>query len=131
MRCYGSISYAGMMSFIYAGLTPDDPRVKAALKWLSENYTVDENPGMGAEGLFYYYHTMSKALSVAHIAKLDTKDGKSVDWRSALAEKLLSTQGSDGSWVNNNSSRWMEGEPVLVTTYTILALEQIAQALKN
>ncbi len=101
MRCYGSISYAGMLSFIYAGLTPDDPRVQAALQWLGENYTLDENPGMGAEGQFYYYHTMAKALSVAGIDELKTKDGKVVDWRDDLGRKLLNIQAGDGSWKND------------------------------
>ena len=129
MRCYGSISYAGMLSFIYAGLTPEDPRVTAALQWLGENYSVDENPGMGAEGLFYYYHTMAKALSVAGVPMLKTKSGN-VDWRDTLGRKLISIQATDGSWKNTASSRWMEGDPVLVTAYTVLALEQIHRAIK-
>jgi squalene-hopene/tetraprenyl-beta-curcumene cyclase len=130
MRSYGSISYAGMMSFIYAGLTPDDPRVQAALQWLSENYTLDENPGMGAEGQFYYYHTMAKALSAAGIDELKTKDGKTVNWRNELARKLLNTQASDGSWKNTTAARWMEGDPVLVTAYTLLALEHMHRTLR-
>lgn len=129
MRYYGSISYAGMMSFIYAGLTAEDPRVQAALQWLSENYVLDENPGMGAEGLYYYYHTMAKALSVAGIEKLKTKTG-TVDWREALGRKLISVQSPEGSWVNSGSGRWMESSPVLVTAYTVLALEHVHRALK-
>ena len=129
MRSYGSITYAGMMSFIYAGLTADDPRVQAALKWLGENYTLDENPGMGGEGMFYYFHTMAKALSAAGVDELKTKDGKSVNWRDELARKLLNTQSGDGSWKNAKAARWMEGDPVLVTGYTILALEHIHRSL--
>lgn len=130
MRCYGSISYAGMLSFIYAGLTADDPRVQAALQWLGENYTLDENPGMGSEGLYYYYHTMAKAMSASGLDTLKTKAGHPVDWRETLGRKLLAIQNSDGSWTNKASSRWMEGDPVLVTAYTVLALEQVARALK-
>jgi squalene-hopene/tetraprenyl-beta-curcumene cyclase len=130
MRCYGSISYAGMLSFIYAGLNADDARVKAALQWLGDNYTLEENPGMGAEGLFYYYHTMAKAMTASGLDSLKTKSGKSVDWRETLGRKLLAIQNSDGSWANKASSRWMEGDPVLVTAYTVLALEQVQRALK-
>ncbi len=129
MRYYGSISYAGMLSFIYAGLSPEDPRVKAAIQWLGENYTLDENPGMGAEGLFYYYHTMAKALSTADVTTLKTKTG-SVDWRAPLSRKLISLQGADGSWRNAASGRWMESDPVLVTAYTVLALEQVHRSIK-
>ncbi len=129
MRSYGSISYAGMLSFIYAGLTADDPRVQAALQWLGENYTLEENPGMGQEGRFYYYHTMAKALSTAGVEELKTKDGKTVNWRDALGRHLLDTQKSDGSWLND-TGRWMESDPVLVTAYTVLALEHIHRTLK-
>lgn len=129
MRSYGSISYAGMLSFIYAGLTPEDPRVQAALQWLGENYTLDENPGMGQEGRYYYYHTMAKALSVAGVEQLKTKDGKMVDWRNELSRHLLNHQKPDGSWIND-TGRWMENDPVLVTSYTLLALEHIYRALQ-
>lgn len=129
MRSYGSISYAGMLSFIYAGLTPEDPRVQAALQWLGENYTLDENPGMGQEGKFYYYHTMAKALSVAGVETLKTKDGKTVDWRNELTRHLLNTQKPDGSWLND-TGRWMENDPVLVTAYTLLALEHVHRTLR-
>ena len=63
LRSYGSISYAGMMSFAYARVEKDDDRVRAVIDWLGSNYTLDENPGMGQEGLYYYYHLMAKALS--------------------------------------------------------------------
>ena len=129
MRFYGSISYAGMLSFIYAGLTPADPRVKAALEWLGDNYTVDENPGQGAEGLYYYYHTMAKALATAGLNTLKTKSGEA-DWKADLSRKLISLQNADGSWANTASGRWMESNPVLVTAYTVLALEQIQRAMK-
>ncbi len=130
LRSCGSMTYAGMMSFIYAGLTPDDPRIKAALKWLGENYTLDENPGLGAEGMFYYFHTMSRALSVAGLDTLTTKDGKTVNWREDLAHKLLNTQAGDGSWKNSTAARWMEGDPNLVTAYTCLALEHVYRTLR-
>lgn len=124
LRSYGSISYAGLLSLIYAKLTPDDPRVVAVKEWLGKNYTLAENPGMGAEGLFYYYQTMSKALSAANIDKLKLADGKEVDWRSDLANALLTRQREDGSWANANG-RWMESNPVLVTAYSVMALEQL------
>ncbi|MBB5032199.1 hypothetical protein [Prosthecobacter vanneervenii] len=103
--------------------------MKAALEWLGNNYTVDENPGMGAEGLFYYYHTMAKALATAGIDQLKTKSG-AVNWTAELSHKLIILQNSDGSWANTVSGRWMESDPVLVTAYTVLALEQVYRAMK-
>ncbi len=125
MRSYGSISYAGLLSFIYAGLDESDPRVKAAVTWLSENFTLDQNPGMGAEGQFYYYHTMAKTLTAAKLDELTLKDGKKVDWRTALTGKLLNTQEADGSWANKVAGRWMESDPVLVTSYVLMGLSHV------
>lgn len=128
LRSYGSISYAGLMSFIYAGLDANDPRVKAVIEWLSANFTLDENPGLGGEGKFYYYHTMAKALSAAKLDLLKLKDGKVIDWRAELGRKLLNIQSGDGSW-KNDAGRWMESDDVLVTAYTLLALARIHQGL--
>jgi squalene-hopene/tetraprenyl-beta-curcumene cyclase len=114
---------------VYAKLGPDDPRVKAVKEWLGKNYTVEENPGMGQQGLYYYYHVMSKALTAANLGKLPLKDGKSADWRNDLATKLLSSQREDGSWVNTNS-RWWEADPQLVTCFSILTLQQLYRAME-
>lgn len=124
LRSYGSISYAGLLSLIYAKLGPDDPRVKTVKEWLGRNYTLEENPGMGAEGLYYYYQTMSKALSAAGIDKLQLAGGKEADWRTDLAGAILKKQREDGSWANANG-RWMESNPVLVTAYCVMSLEQL------
>ena len=43
------MTYAGLKSMIYAGVKHDDPRVKAAYEWIQKHYTLDENPGMGAQ----------------------------------------------------------------------------------
>lgn len=128
LRSYGSISYAGLLSFIYADLKKNDPRVQAAFEWLQKNYTLEENPGMGQEGLFYYYHTMAKALSAYGEDKLTLADGKAIDWRQQLVKKLLNLQQGDGSWVNENG-RWWEKDPVLVTAYAVISLEILHHGL--
>lgn len=128
LRSYGTMSYAGLLSFIYADLKKDDPRVIAALDWLSKNYTLEENPGMGRQGLYYYYHLMAKGLAAAGTEKLKTAEGKQVDWVRDLALKLVNLQAADGSWVND-TARWMETDPVLVTAYSVMALEIIYQQL--
>jgi squalene-hopene/tetraprenyl-beta-curcumene cyclase len=73
---------------------------------------------------------MAKALSAANINELTLENGKAVDWRNDLATKLLSTQREDGSWANKNG-RWMESNPILVTAYTVLALEQIYDSIPS
>lgn len=128
LRSYGSISYAGLLSLIYAKLEADDPRVIAVKEWLGKNYTVEENPNMGPQGLFYYYQAMAKALNAAGIDKLQLENGNVADWRKDLAAKLLTEQRENGSWANSNG-RWMESNPVLVTAYTVMALEEIYRAI--
>ena len=58
------MTYAGLKSFLYAGLKKDDMRVKAAMDWIKRHYDLTENPGVGKQGLFYYYHVFAKALAV-------------------------------------------------------------------
>ena len=121
LRSYGSMTYAGFKSMIYAGVSQDDPRVEAALKWIQSNYTLAENPGMGQQGRFYYYHTFAKALDAAGLDQLVEANGTERNWREDLVAALAKTQHEDGSWTNP-SSRWLEGDPNLVTAYCLLAL---------
>ena len=128
LRSYGSMSYAGLLSLIYAKVSADDPRVIAVKEWLGKNYTLTENPGMGSQGMYYYYQTMAKALTAANVNQLKLDNGKEVDWRNELAGKLLASQRENGSWVNDNG-RWMESNAVLVTAYTVLSLEQVYDSI--
>ena len=121
LRSYGSMTYSGFKSMIYAGLTKDDPRVKAALQWIRKNYDVKSNPGMGDAGLYYYYHTFAKALDALGINEIEDAKGVKHDWRRELTDELARRQKENGSWVNTDS-KWMEGDPNLATAFALLAL---------
>ncbi len=121
LRSYGSMTYAGLKSMIYAGVSKDDPRVKAAVDFLSKHYDLEANPGMGQEGLFYYYHTMAKALDAYGQETFEDAQGVAHHWKAELRQQLASLQLKDGSWVNP-TTRWMEGDPNLVSGYALLAL---------
>ncbi|MFM7160371.1 MAG: prenyltransferase/squalene oxidase repeat-containing protein [Planctomycetaceae bacterium] len=122
LRSYASMTYAGLKSMIFAGVGPDDPRVKAAFDWLKKHYSLSENPGMGQKGLYYYYHTFAKALAAAGVDEFVDAAGVKHDWRVELAEQLLKAQRENGAWLNTEAG-WMEGDPNLVTAYALLALE--------
>ncbi len=126
LRSYGSMSYAGLLSFIYADLKPTDARVVAVKEWLGTNFTVEENPGMGQQGLFYYFHTMSKVL--AQLDSFKTADGKVIPWRDQLCKVLFNKPQTDGSWATENG-RWLEKDPVLVTAYAVLTLGHLYRGL--
>jgi squalene-hopene/tetraprenyl-beta-curcumene cyclase len=136
LRSYGSMTYAGLKSMIYAGVSHDDPRVKAAWGWITSNFTVDENPGMSASGpenaqggLFYYFYTMARALNVYGQPVIVDPQGHKHDWRVELIQKLATLQKDDGSFVGQ--PKWMESNPVLVTAYTVIALETAKNDLKQ
>lgn len=129
LRSYGSMTYAGFKSMLYAGLSQDDVRVKAAFDWVRHHWTFDENPGLGQQGLYYYYHTMSRALRIAQQDEFADAKGEKHNWRTELIDALLTRQHEDGSWVNQ-ADRWMEGNPALVTAYAVLALEEAMKPVR-
>lgn len=127
LRSYGSMTYAGLLSFLHARVDKDDERVQAAVRWLARRWTLEENPGIGTDGLYYSYKVMAKALNAYGEDTLTLQNGKRVTWRPALVQKLVSLQRIDpatglGYWRNDNN-RWWENDPNLVTSYALLALE--------
>ena len=121
MRSAAGMTYAGLKSMIYAGLKQDDPRVKAALDFIKKNYSLADNPGQGERGLYYYYHTFAKALSLLGEPTITDASGTAHDWRKELVAVLAKRQDADGGWVNKADS-FMEGDPNIVTSYAMLAL---------
>ena len=121
LRSYASMTYAGLKSYLYAGLDKDDIRVKAALDWISRHYDLDNNPGMGKQGLYYYYHVFARTLHTLGQPTITDSEGKAHQWRADLIKKLAAFQKEDGSWINE-ADRWYESDPNLVTAYSLLAL---------
>lgn len=128
-KVYGSMTYAGLKSMIYAGymkddkLNKNDPRVKAAVEWASKHYSVDKNPGVGTAGLFYYLETFTKALHAYGEAEIKDASGKMRNWRADVVNKLVSIQKEEGYWVNDNG-RWMENVPEMVTAFALATMNK-------
>lgn len=121
LRSEGAMTYVGLKSFLYAGVTQDDPRVKAAIDWIGRHYSLEENPGTGQAGYYYYVHTFAKALDAIGSPTLTDASGTEHDWRQELFAELASRQREDGSWSNENSA-FLENQPELATAFAILAL---------
>lgn len=127
LRSYGSMTYVGFKSLLYADLSRDDARVRAALDWIRLYWRLDSNPNMpydrSLQGLYYYYHAMAKALRAWGEGSITATDGAVHVWRHELIGALAERVAPDGSWVND-ADRWFESDPNLVTAYAVLALEE-------
>lgn len=118
---YGTMSYAGLVSFLYADADRSDPRVKSAYRWIRKHYDLHENVGKKDMGLYYYYRIMAKALAKWGEPTIVTDDGVERVWAKDLADRLLELQRPDGSWRNANEA-FLEGDTVLVTAYAVRTL---------
>lgn len=131
LRAYGSMTYAAFKSLIYANLSRQDRRVRLAYEWIRRNYTVEENPGVGSDGFYYYALSFGRALSAwggstitpigAGGAELPERD-----WQNDLVDRLGTLQNEDGSF-RSIDDRWMENDAVLITAYALIALQQTAR----
>ncbi|MFK5955898.1 MAG: prenyltransferase/squalene oxidase repeat-containing protein [Planctomycetota bacterium] len=132
-RSYGSMTYALLKCFLFAGVPKEDPRVVAAVGWISAHWTLEVNPGFdpmvdprgGFQGLYYYYLSLAQALDAAEIEVLESAGGVQHVWREELGAKLIAVQQEDGHWVNQDAPRWWEGNPVLCTAYALGAMRVV------
>ena len=67
-------------------------------------------------------HTFAKSLDVLGEDLFEDAAGVKHDWRRELTEELAARQKENGSWINTESARRMEGDPNLVTSFSLLAL---------
>ncbi len=122
LRSLGAMTYGGLKSFLYAGVGKDDPRVQGAVNWIRRHYTLDENPGMGQAGLYYYYHTFGKAMSALGEDRFEDAKGQKHDWRRELFEAIRKRQQDNGSFLNKGDKAFGEADPNLATAFALLAL---------
>jgi squalene-hopene/tetraprenyl-beta-curcumene cyclase len=117
------MTHAGLLSLLFAGVDKNDPRVQAAYDWIRANYTLETNPGAKEDqGLYYYYNAFAKAMYAFGEPEITDAGGQTHNWRNDLAGKLMSLKREDGSWVNETSKRWWEGDPNLCTAWSVIAL---------
>lgn len=131
LRSYGSMTYAGFKSMLYADVDRNDVRVRQALDWIRGHWTLAANPNMpgeqSQEGLYYYYHVFARAMTAWGEPTITDQAGRAHDWRAELCEALLARQRADGSWVNEQD-RWEEGNPYYVTALAVLSLQTAVEA---
>jgi squalene-hopene/tetraprenyl-beta-curcumene cyclase len=116
---YGSMTYAGVKSLLHANIQKSDIRLQKAVKWISNNYTLEENPGFGSTSLYYYYMTFAKCLHILDEDIIIDQKHKKHDWRTEYLKKLISLQHEEGYWLNSNG-RFYENVKVMVTAYSVI-----------
>ncbi len=100
--------------------------MQAAYKWMTENYTLELNPGTSKKhGIFYFYNAFAKVMSAYGQDTFTDGKGQKHNWKSELAQKLVESAGADGSWSNRDSNAWWEDKPQLVTAWSVIALEHV------
>lgn len=134
VRSYGSMTYDGLKSMLYAGLSKDDPRVKAAVDWIRSNWTLDQHPGMNHKGpdnaqagVFYFYHVFGRSMAAYGEPVMTDKQGSQHDWRAELVAKLAALQKADGSF--EGTDQWMENDPMIATCLATSALQEALRDL--
>ena len=129
LRSYGSMTYAAYKSMLFAGLSKNDPRVQAAKKWIENNFTFSENPGLGQQGYYYYIHAAARAMLACGNDELTDTAGTKHNWREELIDSIIVRQRANGSW-QNPETRWMEDSPDLATVFAVLALEEAMKPVR-
>ena len=135
---YGSMTYAGLLTMVYAFLSKKDGRVLAAWNWCQKNWTLEENPGIserkyagaGNKGLYYYYMTLAKALYHFGEPFITTPDGRKHNWAVELIERLKGLQKEGGFWKNKNP-KWCEDQKPIATSYAVQALSYAYRFLEK
>ncbi len=122
LRSSGGMTYGGLKSFLYAGVSKEDVRVKAAVQWVRKHYTLSENPGLGQSGVYYYYHTFAKAMDALGEDPFTDADGKKHAWRTELFQTLQKRQEKNGGWSNKTDKTFGEADPNIATSFALLAL---------
>ena len=128
LRSYGSMTYTGFKSMLYAGVDRKDPRVVGAFDWIRTHWRLETNPNMPAvrskEGLFYYYMVFAKALRAWGEDTITDRKGEKHNWRHELVDTLAEKMQKGGYW-ENDSPRWFERLPELSTCYSVMALQEV------
>ncbi|MBP7276429.1 MAG: terpene cyclase/mutase family protein, partial [Kiritimatiellae bacterium] len=105
-RSMKGMTYAGLLSYIYADVDRTDPRVEATVDWVALHWGLSSNNSTTGgteqadtqddrEGLFYLYHVMSKGLQAYGRDVFRPAGRAPFNWRKDLIERLISLQKTD------------------------------------
>ena len=122
-RSYATATCDGILSLLALGVDKSDPRITSAARWLRTNEDWNfptgiplNDPAPWAESMrFYHLMVRAEAYSALDMAG---------DWRKTLARFLADKQLPDGSFLNPEGRLMKEDDPMLCTTYAVIALNR-------
>lgn len=129
-RSYGSATADGLRSLKAGGTDPRSEPMRAAISWLENHPSVERVPGFEygldtswSEGLrYYYWFALAKSLDAM-------PDKSRAGFARAIVRELTARQSDDGSWQNENA-RMREDDPLIATTFAVIALS-ISKQMAN
>jgi squalene-hopene/tetraprenyl-beta-curcumene cyclase len=130
-------AYEDVLPIVYASLRPEDDLARRAREAIRRLYTLERNPdltqryGPGGfqqdqQGYYYYLLLVGRTLAAYQRPTLTLTDGSERDWPRELSARLMALQRPDGAW-SNAADRWWEGEPLLASSYALIALSLCAE----
>jgi squalene-hopene/tetraprenyl-beta-curcumene cyclase len=120
---YATATCDGLLSLLAAGVSKDDPRVRAARGWLLAHERLDHPEGI-PKGTpqdwgqaVYYYHLAARAEAYQSL-------GLTEQLRGRIAGELTTKQRADGSFRNDKNHLMKEDDPLLATALALIALSR-------
>jgi len=129
-RSYGTATCDGLHCLVSAGVSVQDARFQAGLRWLNERKELARVPGFikGSgvnrwdRGLrFYYYARLASLLRYLPPEAIGPR-------RDALRAMLVEQQRADGRW-ENSTARMREDDPLIATAFALIALSEVSREL--
>jgi squalene-hopene/tetraprenyl-beta-curcumene cyclase len=125
---YGAPTADGLRALLDCGLPLTHPRVMAARHWLESHFDAVRVSGsfepdrevLRNASYYYFAASASQALLRMHVRTTGASSGPA-DWPKALASEILRRQGTDGSWVNQDTDA-KEDDPLVATPAAMMAL---------
>jgi len=106
------------------GDTVVTPRVGDALDYLARHWSdaSGANQPPGWDGTPAQYQAIFTAMKGLEYMGVTTFDG--IDWYADFADVIVAQQSADGSWQQSSG----RGNPTIITTWALLALEKVSRA---
>jgi len=124
---YGTMTADGLRALLRCGLAEDHPRVVAARKWLTRNFSAAHNPGH-LQLIGRCSRTRRGITGVGRLARLSRRSPRAIPhprWAGHLARgvrpRVARAQRPDGSWVNRFTDA-KEDDPLVATSWAAAAL---------